>query len=112
RRDAQSHHALTALLVSHALGRLDHKSFSASSRNSSGTEREKPSADPYSTASHPKRSRILSTARSAIQRAIPLLLPGRRFSSSSPNGSSSCTSQCCSSCDTDIPSNEMILSCG
>src|SRR6267142_3533173 len=90
----------------------NHRSFSASSRNSSGTERERPSAEPYSTASHPQRSRILSTARSAVQRAIPLLLPGRRFSSSRPKGSSSCTSQCRSSCDTEIPSNEMVLSCG
>jgi hypothetical protein len=47
----------------------DQRSFSASSRNSSGTERESPSADPYLTASHPKQFRILSMARSAVQRA-------------------------------------------
>src|SRR6516165_12356155 len=53
-----------------------HRSFSASSRNASGTEREGPSAtDPYPTASHPKRSRILSMARSADQRANPRLVP-------------------------------------
>ena len=67
-----------------------HRSFSASLRNSSGTEREIPSAtDPYPTASHPKRSRILSTAQSAAQRAMPFLVPGRRVSSLSPSGSSS-----------------------
>ncbi len=43
-----------------------HRSRSASSRNSSGTEPRFPkAAEPYPTASHPKRSRILSTARSA-----------------------------------------------
>jgi hypothetical protein len=43
--------------------------FSASSRNASGTEWEGPNAtDPYPTASHPNRSRILSTARSAIHK--------------------------------------------
>src|SRR5207244_10833195 len=82
-----------------------YKSFSASSRNSSGTDREGPNTtDPYPTASHPKRSRIMSTARSAVQPAIPLLVPGLRFSSSSPSGSSSCTFQCFSSCDTEIAS--------
>ena len=56
--------------------------FSASWRNSSGTERSYPrTTDPYPTASQPKRSRILSTARSARRRAMPFLLPGRRFSS-------------------------------
>ena len=56
-----------------------HRSFSASSRNSSGTVRESSNAtDPYPTACHPKRSRILSTARSAIQRVMPNLVPGRR----------------------------------
>src|SRR5215470_12568627 len=46
--------------------RVVYKSFSASSRNSSGTDREGPNTtDPYPTASHPKRSRIMSTARSA-----------------------------------------------
>ena len=67
------------------IGNVIYKSFSASSRNSSGTDR---ATDPYPTASHPKRSRIMSTARSAVQRAIPLLVPGLRFSSSSPSGSS------------------------
>ena len=47
-----------------------------------------------------------------IQRAIPLLVPGRRFSSSSPSGSSSCTSQWLSRCDTEIASSEMVLSSG
>jgi len=48
-----------------------HRSFSASSRNSSGTEREIPSTtEPYPIGSHPERSRILSTARSAAQRAL------------------------------------------
>src|SRR5260370_26543767 len=69
-----------------------HRSFSASLRNSSGTEGEVPSAtDPYPIASHPKRSRILSTAWSAAQRALPFLVPGRRASSGSPSGSSSST---------------------
>jgi hypothetical protein len=72
-----------------------HNSFSASSRKSSGTERENPNTtDPYPTVSHPNRSRIMSTARSAVQRAIPLLAPGLRFSSSSPSGSSSCSFHC------------------
>src|SRR5215469_6715547 len=48
-----------------------HRSFSASSRNESGTDRDAPNrTDPYPTASHPKRSRILSMARSAVQRKI------------------------------------------
>jgi len=93
--------------------RLVYRSFSASSRNSSGTDRESPNmTDPYPTASHPKRSRIMSIARSAAQRAIPLLVPGRRFSSSSPSGSSSCTSQCFSRCDTEIASSDKLLSSG
>src|SRR5262249_29210897 len=62
--------------------------------------------DPYPTASHPKRSRIRSMARSAVHRAIPLLVPGRRFSSSSPSGSSSCSFQCCSRCDREIASSD------
>ena len=67
-----------------------YSSFSASSRNSSGTDRDSPNTtDPYPTASHPKRSRIMSTARSAVQRAIPRFVPGLRLSSSSPSGSSS-----------------------
>src|SRR5438477_2557576 len=33
-----------------------------------------------------------------IQRAIPRWEPGRRFSSSSPSGSSNCSFQCCSRC--------------
>src|SRR5215475_1481272 len=42
--------------------RVVYKSFSASSRNSSGTDRDNPNmTDPYPTASHPKRSRIAST---------------------------------------------------
>src|SRR5205809_4203444 len=62
--------------------RVVYKSFSASSRNSLGTDRDSPNTtDPYPTASHPKRSRIMSIARSAVQRAIPFLVPGRRFSS-------------------------------
>src|SRR5262249_49462833 len=65
---------------------------------------------PYPTASHPKRSRIMSTAQSAVQRAIPLLVPGLRFSSSSPSGSSSCTFQCFSRCDTEIASSDMVFS--
>ena len=90
-------------------GNVIYKSFSASSRNSSGTDR---ATDPYPTASHPKRSRIMSTARSAVQRAILLLVPGRRFSSSSPSGSSSCTFQCFSRCDTEIASSDMVFSSG
>src|SRR5262249_3496200 len=87
--------------------------FSASSRNSSGTDRDSPNmTDPYPTASHPKRSRIRSMARSAVHRAIPLLVPGRRFSSSSPSGNSSCTFQCFSRCDTEIASSEMLSSSG
>ena len=63
--------------------RVLYKSFSASSRNSSGTHREGPNTNvPYPTAYHPKRLRIMSTARSAVQRAIPLSVPGLRFSSS------------------------------
>jgi hypothetical protein len=50
--------------------------------------KEMPSAtDPYPTASHPKRSRILSMAWSAAQRAMPFLVPRRRASSVSPSGS-------------------------
>src|ERR1700730_4558886 len=90
-----------------------HRSFSASLRNSSGTEREIPSAtDAYPIASHPKRSRILSTAQSATQRAMPFLVPGRRASSLSPSGSSSCPSQCSSRCDTEIARSEMVFSSG
>ena len=93
--------------------RVVYKSFSASSRNSSGTDREGPNTtDPYPTASHPKRLRIMSTARSAVQRAIPLSVPGLRFSSSSPSGSSSCTFQCFSRCDTEIASSDMVFSSG
>ena len=93
--------------------RVVYKSFSASSRNSSGTDREGPNTtDPYPTASHPKRLRIMSTARSAVQRAIPLSVPGLRFSSSSPSGSSSCTFQCFSRCDTEIASSDMVFSLG
>jgi hypothetical protein len=45
--------------------------FSASSRNSSGMDRDSPNmTDPYPTASQPKRSLIRSIARSAVQRAI------------------------------------------
>src|SRR5262249_23797822 len=48
--------------------------------NSSGVDREGPNTtDPYPTASHPKRSRIMSTARSAVQRAIPSLGAGPAF---------------------------------
>jgi hypothetical protein len=81
-----------------------YRSFSASSRNSSGTDRDSPNmTDPYPTASHPNRSRIRSIARSAVHRAIPRLVPGRRFSSSSPSGNSSCIFQCFSSCDRRSP---------
>src|SRR5262249_37668411 len=87
--------------------------FSASSRNSSGTDRDSPNTtDPYPTASHPKRSRIRSIARSAVQRAIPLWEPGRRLSSSSPRGSSSCSFQCCSRCDREIASSDTVFSSG
>ena len=90
-----------------------HRSFSASSRNSSGTEREAPSAtDPYPAASHPKRPRIESTARSTTRRAMPFLVPGRRFSSRSRSGSSSCTTECFSRFDTEIASSEMVCSSG
>jgi hypothetical protein len=93
--------------------RVVYESFSASSRNSSGTDREGPNTtDPYPTASHPKRLRIMSTARSPVQRAIPLSVPGLRFSSSSPSGSSSCTFQCFSRCDTEIASSDMVFSSG
>src|SRR4029077_20588096 len=44
-----------------------HRSFSASLRKSSGTEREMSCGDPYPIASQPKRSRILSTAQSTAQ---------------------------------------------
>jgi hypothetical protein len=87
--------------------------FSASSRNSSGTDRDSPNmTDPYPTASHPKRSRIRSIARSAVQRAIPRREPGRRFSSSSPSGRSSCSFQCCSRCDREIASSDTAFSWG
>src|SRR5262249_29570924 len=59
-------------LISATKWRVVYKSFSASSRNSSGTDREgSNTTDPYPTASYPKRLRIMSTARSAVQRAIP-----------------------------------------
>ena len=91
----------------------DHRSFSASLRNSSGTEGEMPSAtDPYPMASHPKRSRILSTAWSAAQRAMPFLVPGRRASSASSSGSSSSRSQCFPRCDTEIAGSEIVFSSG
>jgi hypothetical protein len=45
-------------------------------------------------------------------RAIPLPAPGRRFSSSSPSGSSSCKSQQVSRCDTEIASSEIVFSPG
>src|SRR5262249_45216719 len=93
--------------------RVVYRSFSASSRNLSGTDRDSPNmTDPYPTASHPKRSRIMSIARSAVQRAIPLLVPGRRFSSSSPSGSSSCSFQCLSRCETEMATSDTILSSG
>src|SRR5258706_14470119 len=70
---------LTALPYLGITGNRYQSSCSASTRNSSGTEWKIPKAtDPYPTAPHPKRSRILSTARSAAQRVKPFLLPGRR----------------------------------
>ena len=54
----------------------------------------------------------LATARSAIQRAMPRLVPGRRRSSSSRSGSSSCRCVCSSRCDTEIASSEIVLSSG
>ena len=69
---------------------LHHSSFSASSRNASGTDRALPSAtDPYPTASQPKRSRIASIAWSAEERARPRRVPGRRCSPGRASGSSS-----------------------
>jgi hypothetical protein len=65
---------------------------------------------PYPTASDPKRSRILSIAQSATQRALPLFVPGRRSSPSSAKGSSNCMVGCCSRFDTEIASREMVFS--
>src|SRR5688500_1474223 len=90
-----------------------HNSFSASARNSSGTERDAPNmTEPYPTESHPKRFRILSTAQSAARRAMPLLVPGRNLSSPSPNESSICNSESFSRFDTDMAKSEMVLSVG
>src|SRR5258708_12844942 len=53
--------------------RVVYKSFSASSRNSSGTDPEGPNTtDPYPTASPPKRSRIISPAPPSFPHPIPL----------------------------------------
>src|SRR5262245_12538495 len=81
-------------------GNVIYKSFSASSRNSSGTDR---ATDPYPTASPSETIADHVNSAAAVQRAIPLLVPGRRFSSSSPSGSSSCTFRCFSRCDTESP---------
>jgi len=90
-------------------GNVIYKSFSASSRNSSGTDR---ATDPYPTASPSETIADHVNSAAAVQRAIPLLVPGRRFSSSSPSGSSSCTFQCFSRCDTEIASSDMVFSSG
>ena len=58
------------------------------------------------------RSRTLSTARSTTKRAMPFLAPGRRSSSSSPSGNSSCTAEWSSRFDTEIASSEMVCSSG
>jgi hypothetical protein len=58
----------------------DQRSLSACLRNASGTEREiSNTTDLYPIAPDPKRWRMASTARSAAQRTIPLLLSSARL---------------------------------
>src|SRR6185312_1947578 len=92
----------------------DHNSCSASSRNSSGTACLEPNTtDPYPIADQPKRSRMVSTARSAAQCiALSALLSKRRRDLSSPSsGRASCTCDSFARCDTRIPSSEILGSC-
>lgn len=57
-------------------------------------------------ASQPKRLPDLVDRRVATQRAAPRFMPGRCFSSASPNWQLNCKSQCVSRCETEIATRQ------